>query len=66
MSDLTKVEEYLAELKKLGYYSFQIDEILYESVGTNQLNNLNAHDRDMLVKQLEDYIKFARKCKSGM
>lgn len=55
--------QYIKQLEGLGYRSFQIDEIIRESVGVAKLDNLTQAQMQTLEEDLQDYVSFALKCK---
>jgi len=55
--------QYIKQLEDLGYRSFQIDEIIRESVGVAKLDNLTQAQMQTLEEALQDYVSFAFKCK---
>ena len=59
-----KIRELLVQLDGLGYHSFQVKEIIQETVGTTQMDTLTEEQEGNLVETLEEYVKFALKCRT--
>ncbi len=59
-----RIEELQKQLIAYGYYPFQLDAIAREAIGTTDLSGISGEQEKILAETLEDYIKFALKCKS--
>lgn len=55
----------IKQLSDLGYHDFQIDSILNDTVNTKRVDSLTPEQRKELFEVLEDYIKFALKCRTA-
>jgi hypothetical protein len=56
------IEELKQQLNLLGYYPFQVNGLIRETVHTNRLEKLSPEELNRLRKKLESHIEFARKC----
>ena len=52
-------------LKEVGYYSFQIDEIVREIAGTSDLSHINDAQLDEVAATLQQTLEFAKICLKG-
>lgn len=59
-----KIHELIGELQTLGYHDFQIKQIIRDMIGSSDLNRLSAAEQRELVSGLEEYVRFAVKCKT--
>ncbi|QGP92649.1 hypothetical protein MGLY_20370 [Neomoorella glycerini] len=50
------------ELRRLGYYEFQIKEIIAGIAGNKKINQLSLEDQEKIKARLVEQINFARKC----
>jgi hypothetical protein len=57
-----EIKELQQELLELGYYQFQINDLIREAVQTTRLEKLPSSKLVQLVMVLEQYCDFARKC----
>ncbi len=64
MSIPEEVKGLLEQLETMGYHPFQVRQIIQETIGTNELNALTPEQNQKLIEALEDYIQFAKKCRS--
>lgn len=64
MQKREKIRELLVQLDGLGYHSFQVKEIIQETVGTTRLETLTEAEEANLVETLEEYVQFALKCRT--
>lgn len=55
--------QHIKQLEGLGYRSFQIDEIIRDTVGITKIDNLTQAQMQTLEEALQDYVSFAFKCK---
>lgn len=53
------------QLSNAGYHSFQIDNIIRDIAGTNDLVALDSTMQAELLGELENHIRFAKKCRSS-
>ena len=58
------IRELMQELRRLGYYDFQIKEIVREAVGNKRLEDLSPAEAQDLAARLEEAVAFARRCLS--
>ena len=65
MVNQLKVRELSEQLLNLGYHQPQVQSIVQETVGTDQLDELTEDDGQRLLEVLEWYVGFARKCWKG-
>lgn len=49
-------------LRAIGYYDFQIKEMIVEIVGNRKLDGLSEEEVGRVIDHLEEQIAFARKC----
>jgi hypothetical protein len=61
-----RVSDLLGQLSHLGYHQFQIERIIRDSVGASDLESLSSEQAGRLVGVLEEYTRFAAKCRSVM
>jgi flagellar basal body-associated protein FliL len=59
-----RLRELLEELRALGYHPFQIKQIIEDTLGRTDLESLSGKEQEQLAKALEEYVKFALKCRS--
>jgi hypothetical protein len=59
---IKEIENLKQQLYSLGYYHFQVDSLVRETVHTGQLEKLSVEELKRLEKELESYIEFALKC----
>jgi hypothetical protein len=59
---IKQIEELKHQLHTLGYYSFQVDNLIRDAVHTSNLERLSTEELSRLQTELENYIEFARKC----
>lgn len=50
------------ELRRLGYYEFQIKEIITSIAGAKKISQLSLEDQEKIKARLIEQINFARKC----
>lgn len=59
---LEQVRELTSELHSCGYHSFQVKNIIKDTIDTS-LDKATEQELDLLISTLNDYISFAKKCK---
>lgn len=59
---INAIESLRKALKEAGYYSFQVDEIIREIAGTQELTNLSDAQLDEVATALEERLEFAKRC----
>jgi hypothetical protein len=59
---IERIEKLKQHLYSLGYYPFQVDDLIREIVHTGRLEKLSAEELNRLRKELENHIEFALKC----
>lgn len=59
---LSQVSELTNELQSCGYHPFQIKAIIRDTID-HSVDNATAQELAVLISTLENYIKFAHKCK---
>lgn len=65
--DLRKrITELQSELSRLGYHSYQIREIIKETIGNPHLDQLTELQHKTLIEGLEAYVRFANQCRIQM
>ena len=62
-SFVAKISSLRKQLIDLGYYEFQLDSIMEETVDTVNIENLTAEQYRELIDILEEYARFAVKCR---
>lgn len=50
------------ELRRLGYYEFQIREIIREAAGDTPLERLSPEAAERVVERLAEQVAFAKRC----
>jgi len=60
---LTQVHSLTNELQNCGYHPFQIKAIIRDTID-HAPDNATQLELTLLISALENYIKFARKCKA--
>ena len=60
------IKNLISQLRSLGYVQYQIDSIVKEAVGTVALSNLKKEEQTELVEVLQEYVKFAVKCRQSL
>jgi len=60
-----KIKRLKLELANLGYYPYQIEQIIKENYQSDRIENLTAQQLQELAGVLEEYVCFARKCLKG-
>lgn len=60
-----QIRAYMKQLADMGYHSYQINDIIKDVIHTTRLEGLTPAQAADLLEALEDYIKFASKCKRG-
>jgi len=50
------------ELRQLGYYEFQIREIIREAAGTADVERLSSEVAERVAARLAEQVAFARRC----
>lgn len=50
------------ELRRLGYYKFQIKEIITSIAGAKKISQLSLEDQEKIKASLVEQINFASKC----
>ena len=63
-SQLLKVKELISQLHDLGFAPSQIDSILLNTAGSVKLENLPSSSLSRLIKELDNYVWFSRRCQS--
>ena len=63
LEHLERIRDLLEQLSVLGYHPFQIKQILEDAIETTELDSLALNEQEQLVKALEEYVKFAFKCR---
>lgn len=58
-----KIFELCRQLESLGYYSYQVDNIIKDFTNTTDIGSLTDQQVNELISELEGYIKFARTCR---
>lgn len=61
---LQQFQELTGQLQALGYHQFQIRQIIRDGMGTAELDRLTPEQQQALLRDLNDYVKFAMKCKA--
>jgi hypothetical protein len=64
MERLEYIRNLLEQLSVLGYHPFQIEQIIAETIETTKLDSLLPQEQEQLANSLEEYVKFALKCRS--
>jgi hypothetical protein len=64
-SHIFLIKELKKQLLTLGYYPFQLDEIIKDATGTSNIENINSARANYLISSLKFYIKFSSKCSSS-
>lgn len=64
-SHILLIEKLKNQLLTLGYYPFQLDEIIKDATGTTNIENINPSRADYLISSLKFYINFSSKCSSS-
>lgn len=64
-SHIFRIGELKKQLLSLGYYPFQLEEIIKDELGTTSLEQLDERQADRLITALTFYINFSSKCKSA-
>lgn len=59
-----QAEELVQQLLSLGYHSYQIHQIIADIPGFSLKRTLTPELEGKLIQVLEDYVQFARKCRS--
>ncbi|MEW6662544.1 MAG: hypothetical protein ACOY9Y_14490 [Bacillota bacterium] len=49
-------------LKDLGYYQFQVNDLIADLVGTADVSRCTPEQLDAVIAALEEQIAFARRC----
>lgn len=65
MERLEHIRDLLEQLRVLGYHSLQIKQIVADAIGMAEMDSLPPKEQEQLVKALEEYVAFARKCRSA-
>ena len=60
---VAKISSLRKQLIDLGYYEFQLDSIMEETVDTVNIENLTEEQYRELINILEEYARFAVKCR---
>ena len=59
------IRQLLEQLNGLGYHPFQIKQIISDTLdGSTDLESLSIEEQQQLTKALEEYVKFALKCRA--
>jgi hypothetical protein len=58
-----QIKAYINQLSELGFYTFQIDRIVREAIGTSNLNKISGKQALNLMETLAEHIQFAVKCR---
>ncbi|MBP2627996.1 MAG: hypothetical protein H6Q68_2707 [Firmicutes bacterium] len=61
----TIIEDLKNQLLTLGYHPSQLNQITEDEIGMKDLTNINSMQADCLIASLENYIRFALKCKNS-
>lgn len=62
---LKRVEDLKVQLRSLGYNSFQIDQIVRDTVSPTNLSQITDEQAQEIVDALTEYVQFAQKCRKG-
>lgn len=54
-----------SQLLNAGYHGFQIDDMIYDAVGTRDVTHLDGSKIDQLIEALTEHCEFASKCRSS-
>jgi ABC-type transporter MlaC component len=54
----------LEQLEEMGYHPFQVQQIVQDAIGTNELKTVTPEQNRKLIEALEEYIQFAKKCRA--
>lgn len=60
-----RINHLKTQLLNVGYHGFQVDDMIYDAVGTRDLSNLDGSKADQIVEALTDHLQFALKCRTG-
>ena len=59
------IEDLKSQLLAMGYLPFQLDTIIRDTIDTTQLDKLTTLEVDQLSEVLEEYVRFAQKCRTS-
>lgn len=62
MRNNDKINELVIQLGNLGYFPYQIQQMIEEVAGTTKLETISQKDQQEIIENLEEYIQFAMKC----
>lgn len=62
VGDKGDVRRLWSGLRAIGYYDFQIKEMIVEIVGNRKLDDLSEEEISRVIDRLEEQLAFARKC----
>ncbi|WP_145093341.1 hypothetical protein [Sporomusa sp. KB1] len=62
MRNNDKINELVIQLENLGYFSYQVQQMIREIAGTTKLETISQKDKQEIIENLEGYIQFAMKC----
>ncbi|MDH7574113.1 MAG: hypothetical protein QHH27_11350 [Clostridia bacterium] len=62
MAGRDRVRALVRELRQLGYYEFQIREIIQEIAGTADIDKLSSEAAQKVGARLAEQVAFARRC----
>ncbi|WP_371370713.1 hypothetical protein [Sporomusa aerivorans] len=60
----SRINSLIEELADIGYLPHQLNTILEEAIDKGNLENMSQSQIEHVVSYLNEYIAFARKCKS--
>ncbi|MGB9885398.1 MAG: hypothetical protein ACPLRW_00180 [Moorellales bacterium] len=62
MAGRERIKDLVKELRALGYYEFQIREIIQEVAGTADVDRLSSEEIAKVGTRLAEQVAFARRC----
>jgi hypothetical protein len=65
INKIQHVVELKNQLLAMGYLPFQLDTIIRETIDTTQLDKLTTVEMDQVTEVLEEYVRFAQKCRTA-
>ena len=61
-----RIADLKEQLGNLGYYPFQVESMIKDSIGTTLIENITKDQQEQLIQSLEACLSFAKKCKQKL
>jgi peptidoglycan hydrolase-like protein with peptidoglycan-binding domain len=57
-----RIRQLQRELRRLGYYDFQIKDMIFEAAGKTEVEKFSPEEAERVAERLSEQVSFALKC----